>query len=137
MHPTDPTTVKIRVYADGSWDLADEPNETGCDDYMLVNAPEDSSPEELDRIAEKAQSIPSCLQFDDPTDPQPPVEDDDHFCAELDLGDAREYTGPGEPSPVALCSCCNDRIATIHEASQSFCATCYEAGAARDDRDQT
>ncbi len=39
-----------------------------------------------------------------------------------------------EPTP---CACCGHRPASIHESSSSFCHTCYEAGAARDDRDQS
>jgi len=40
------------------------------------------------------------------------------------------------PPPTSDCGCCG-RPASVHEAYQSFCPTCYEAGAASDDRDQT
>ena len=46
-------------------------------------------------------------------------------------------TGTSMVNGELACQCCGDREATIHESSQSFCPTCYEAGAGRDDRDQS
>ena len=48
------------------------------------------------------------------------------------------HLSPSDLDPdSATCACCGHRPASIHESSSSFCHTCYEAGAARDDRDQS
>lgn len=54
----------------------------------------------------------------------------------FDPSEALHLTGD-ESDPHPNCDCCGHRPASVHEASASFCPTCYEAGAGRDDRDQS